>query len=65
MNKIEPGMDETYQQELKEMKLIRTLLPKIKAYVDWQNALSLKDLQDSQFAPIIQEIKKKQKLVAS
>lgn len=65
LNKIEPGMDETYQQELKEMKLIRTLLPKIKAYVDWQNALSLKDLQDSQFAPIIQEIKKKQKLVAS
>ena len=35
------------------------------AYVDWQNALSLNDLQDSQFAPIIQEIKKKQKLVAS
>lgn len=65
LNKIEPGMDETYQQELAEMKLIRTLLPKIKAYVDWQNALSLKDLQASQFAPIIEEIKNKQKLLAS
>lgn len=65
LNKIDPGMDETYQQELAEMKLIRTLLPKIKAYVDWQNALSLKDLQASQFAPIIEEIKNKQKLLAS
>lgn len=65
LNKIEPGMDETYQLELAEMKLILTLLPKIKAYVDWQNALSLKDLQASLFAPIIEEIKNKQKLLAS
>lgn len=59
------NLDAPLVEQLKELKQIREFLPRIKSYVDWQNALSLNDLQDSQFAPIIQEIKKKQKLVAS
>ena len=59
------NLDAPLVEQLEEMKQIREFLPRIKSYVDWQNALSLNDLQDSQFAPIIQEIKKKQKLVAS
>ena len=59
------NLDAPLVEQLEELKQIREFLPRIKSYVDWQNALSLNDLQDSQFAPIIQEIKKKQKLVAS
>ena len=65
LTRSDDNLDAPLVEQLEEMKQIREFLPRIKSYVDWQNALSLNDLQDSQFAPIIQEIKKKQKLVAS